>query len=122
MATWRDGVQPEWTARWGLPNDSRLRVGLTKRSGVSIRFLVQIEYNDADTLLPVARFDHDSLGPPYRNVELVGLGLDLYAPDGEQVEKVDRWAPQASNAAMGDAETYLRGNVERLIRRFEAWL
>ena len=95
-----------WTTRRKLPNDSRLRVGLTKRGGVPIRFLVQLEYGDSDAWLPVARFDHDALGPAYRNVELVGLHLDLYAPDGEQIENVEQWAPQAANAAMGDAETY----------------
>ena len=42
--------------------------------------------------MPVARFDHDEAGPAYRNVELVGLHLDLYGPNGTQIEKGNRWA------------------------------
>lgn len=72
--------------------------------------------------MPVARFDHDEAGPAYRNVELVGLHLDLYGPHGTQIEKVKRWTPQPADEAMGDAETYLRSSAERLIRRFRTWL
>lgn len=55
--------------------------------------------------MPAARFDHDEAGPAYRNVELVGLHLDLYGPNGTQIEKVNRWTPQSADEAMGDAET-----------------
>jgi len=82
----------EWTSRRGLPAGSQLRFGLTKRGGVPIRFLVQLEYHEVEAWMPVARFDHDEAGPAYRNVELVGLHLDLYGPNGTQIEKGNRWA------------------------------
>ena len=72
--------------------------------------------------MPVARFDHDETGPAYRNVALVGLHLDLYGPNGTQIEKVDHWTPQPADEAMGDAETYLRGRAGRLITRYTTWL
>lgn len=111
----------EWTTRRGLPDRSRLRLGLTKRSGVPVRFLVQLEHDRDGAWLPVARFDHDASGPAYRNVELVGLHLDVYDPDGVQVVKERRWPPQSADEAVGDAETYLRANAERFVRRFESW-
>jgi hypothetical protein len=112
----------EWTTRRGLPANSRLRFGLTKRAGVPVRFLVQLEYRHRGRWHPVARFDHDAFGPAYRNVELVGLHLDVYDPEGMQVEKRRSWSPQPARAAMGAAEEYLRRGAERLVRRFEAWL
>lgn len=112
----------EWTTRRRLPTRGRLRFGLTKHRGVPVRFLVQLEYHHEGTWLPVARFDHDAFGPAYRDVERVGLHLDLHDPDGSQIEKTWRWSAQSSDEAMGDAETYLRDNAERSIRRFESWL
>lgn len=102
--------------------DSRLRVGLTKQTGVPVRFIVQLEYRHERAWLPVARFDHDAFGPTYRNVERVGLHLDLYAPTGEQIEKVTRWSPQPADEAMGEAEGYLRQHARRYVERFEGWL
>lgn len=87
-----------------------------------MRFLVQIEYHHEDEWLPVARFDHDAEGPRYRNVELVGLHLDLYHPHCGQIAKITNWEPQPANEAMADAEDYIRMEAERLIRRFAAWL
>ena len=112
----------ERTTRRGRPSQSRLRLGLKKRGGAPVRFLVQLEYRHEGQWLPVARFDHDGDGPAYRGVEIVGLHLDVYDPDCSQIEKTWQWSAQPSDEAMGDAETYLRGNAERLIRRFESWL
>jgi len=94
----------EWTTRRRLPANSRLHLGLTKRAGVSLRFLFQLEYRHEDGRLPVARFDHDAFGPAYRDVELVGLHLDLYDPDGDQIEKVTHFPPLPADEAVGRAE------------------
>ena len=112
----------EWTTRRGLPAKSRLRFGLTTRAGAPVQFLVQLEHHHGEQWVPVARFDHDVVGPTYRNVELVGLHLDVYDPDGVQIEKRRSWPPQPASAAMGAAEEYLRQRAERLVRRFETWL
>lgn len=112
----------EWTSRRGLPPNSRLRFGLTTQAGSPVQFLVQLEYDHGGDWLQVARFDHDASGPTYRNVELVGLHLDVYDPDGVQIEKLACWPPQPPAAAMGAAEEYLRRGAERHVRRFEAWL
>jgi hypothetical protein len=112
----------EWTTERGLPASNQLRVGLTKREGVPVRFVVQLEYWHAGAWLPVARFDHNRDGPAYRNVEQVGLHLDLYKPDGTQFDKATGWPPQPADEAMGDAETYLRQRAERFTKRFESWL
>lgn len=109
----------EWMTRQGLPRQSHQRIGLTKRAGVPVRFLVQLEYRLGGTWRPVARFDHDVFGPAYRNVEHVGLHLDIYDPDGRQIEKRTTWKPQPATDAMGAAEEYLRTNAERLVRRFK---
>ena len=112
----------EWTSQRGLPPRTRLRFGLTKRGGVPVRFLVQLEYVHDGRWRPVARFDHDASGPTYRNVELVGLHLDVYGPEGEQVKKVTQFPPLPASEAMGRAEEYLLERVEPMVRRFEAWL
>lgn len=105
-----------------LPAPSRLHVGLTARGGRPIRFLVQLEYWDGNGWLQVARFDHDSEGPGYRDVERSGLHLDVYQPGGGQIEKVVSWPPEVARAAMPRAERYLRRNAEVFVRRFETWL
>lgn len=112
----------EWTTRRGIPSRSRLRFGLTKRTGVPVRFVVQLECYHDGTWLPVARFDHDASGPGYRNVELVGLHLDVYDTDGDQIEKITRWNPQPADEAMGEAEGYLRRHAQQYVSRFEGWL
>lgn len=112
----------EWTTRRRLPANTRLRFGLTKRSGLPVQFLVQLEYRHGDAWRPVARFDHDAFGPTYRDVELVGLHLDIHTPDSEQIEKVTRFPPLPADESMGRAEEYLRERAERLARRFEGWL
>ena len=83
---------------------------------------MQLEYRHGKAWSPVARFDHDAFGPPYRDVELVGLHLDVYTPDGEQIEKVTHFPPLPADEAMGRAEEYLHERAERLARRYEAWL
>jgi hypothetical protein len=105
-----------------LPRESRMRFGYTRCDGELLRFVVQLEYWYEETWLQVARFEHQADGPSYRNVEQDGLHLDLYNPDGEQVEKVTWWMPQPANEAMGDADDYLRKHAESLVRRFERWL
>lgn len=116
------GYEREWTTSRGLPPRSRLRFGVTKRAGVPVHFVVQLEYRHGARWLPVARFDHDAFGPASRNVEVVGLHLDVYDPEGVQVEKVTRFPPLPASEAMGRAEAYLRGRPERLVGRFQAWL
>lgn len=111
-----------WTTQHGLPGGSQLRFGLTKHDGVPVRFLVQLEYRHEERWLPVARFDHDAFGPVYRNVERVGLHLDVYDPNGVQIGKVDHFPPLPADEAMGRAERYLHQRAERLVRRFESWL
>lgn len=83
--------------------------------------MVQLEYVHDGRWLPVARFDHDAYGPAYRNVERVGLHLDVYDPDGAQIEKRWAWTPQPAEDAIAAAEEYLRERAERMIRRFESW-
>lgn len=112
----------EWTTRRGLPTHSRLRFGLTTCAGVPVRFVVQLEHRHGGGWLPVARFDHDAFGPAYRDVERVGLHLDVYDPNGVQIEKVTRFPPTPSKQAMGRAEEYLRERAERLVTRFQSWL
>jgi hypothetical protein len=97
-------------------------LAITKRRGIPTRFIVQLEYRHDGAWHPVARFDHDESGPAYRNVELVGLHLGVYDPEGVQVQKRMTWRPQPAEDAMGAAEDYLRQQAGRLIRRFEAWL
>lgn len=105
-----------------LPPRSRLHVGLTARGGRPRRFLVQLEYWDGERWLQVARFDHGSGGPTYRDVERSGLHLDVYEPAGGQRENITRWPPEASRSAMARAGRYLRRNAEYFVRRFESWL
>lgn len=116
--TWVDSV---------VPGRTRIRYGLTTRRGVPIRFLVQLEYlvsgeqNGADWR-PVARFDHDATGPPYRNVDLVGLHMDIYGPDRTQRRKKTDFPPVELTQAMKRAEQFLKQDHDRLIRRYERWM
>lgn len=116
------GYEREWVASRGLPDRTRLRTGLTTRGGTPVLFLLQLEYRTSDEWSMVARFEHDAAGPPYRDVETVGLHLDMHHPNGRQWAKRQDWEPMPAAEAMGDAEDYLRANAQRLIRRFEAWL
>lgn len=104
------------------PTGARLRLALTKQDGVPLRFLVQLEYPHEGAWLAVARFDHDASGPAYRDVERVGLHLDVYDSKGVQIEKVTRFPPMPSKEAKGRAQEYLRRRAERLTRRFDSWL
>lgn len=112
--------------------ETRIRYGLTTEDGVPVEFLVQLEYRvstdcdgrewPADSWLAVARFDHARDGPPYRDVEAVGLHLDVLTPDGEQVAKRRGFPRVAVTQAIRYADGYLRDNHDLLIRRFERWL
>lgn len=121
----------EWTDDIEL-GKTRMRFGLTVDRGTPTRFLVQLEY-----LVPgewireewqsgdwrtVARFDHEAMGPAYRNVELVGLHMDVYDPDGRQRLKKTDFPPRPANEALPAAERYLREEHDRLVRRFERWV
>lgn len=112
----------EWTGQRGLPDGARIRVGLTKRGGRPIRFLVQLEYEDEGEWLAVARSEHDVNGPSYRNVELAGIHIDLHQPDGQQFSKLTGFPPEPANEAMGRAEDFLRQHADAYVRRFESWL
>ena len=105
-----------------LPPSSRLRVGFTTRHGHPERFVVQLEYHHAGSWLRVARSDHVSGGPAYRNVERSGLHFDIYDANGNQIEKATYGPPVAANVAMMRAERILRRDAEALIERFEKWL
>ncbi|MFC7156539.1 hypothetical protein ACFQPA_13905 [Halomarina halobia] len=114
--------EQEWTTERGLPPCCRLRVAMTKRRGTPVRFVVQLEYWHAGRWLEVARSDHDVDGPTYRNVEVVGLHLDLYHPEKGQVAKRTLSRPLPAKEAMGRAERYLRANAQNYVTRFERWL
>lgn len=126
--TWDNGYDREWTDDIEVGR-TRIRYGLTVERGVPIEFLVQLEYlvpggdewNPGDWR-PVARFDHDASGPEYRNVEQVGLHLDVYDPTGRQRFKKTDFPPQPANEALPAAERYLKEEHERLVRRFEGWM
>lgn len=111
----------EWVSSRGLPDQARLRTGLTTRGGTPLRFLLQLEAWTADDWSIVARFEHAAEGPLYRNVEYAGLHLDIHHPSGAQVAKRTHWPPMPAKRAMVVAEDYLRDNAQRLVRRFEAW-
>jgi len=112
----------EWRSKRGLPEGSRIRVGLTKRGGKPIRFLVQLENEVDGRWLVVARSEHDVNGPSYRNVELAGIHVDLHRPDGQQFAKLTGFPPEPSNEGMGRAEDFLRQHAEKYVKRFESWL
>lgn len=118
----RVGYDREWTTERGMPAGSRFRVGLTTRQGTPIRFVVQVEYYHSGQWVEVARSDHDWNGPPYRDVKLAGLHIDLYHPERGQFAKRGLSGPLPANEAMGRAARYLRANAERYVRRFEGWL
>lgn len=116
----------EWTDDVEV-GKTRIRYGLTTECGVPVKFHVQLEYRiaedwNSDEWRTVARFDHDAMGPPYRNVELVGLHMDVYDPDGIQRLKKTDFPPPPANEALPAAERYLREDHEQLVRRFERWL
>ena len=126
-----EGYQREWTVPIE-PGRTKIRFGLSTDRGVPVKFLVQLEYlvpgtrTGTDTLAenwrPIARFDHDAFGPAYRNVERVGLHMDVFDPDGNQRAKKTDFPPRPANEALPAAERYLKSEYERLVRRFERWL
>lgn len=128
-----EGYEREWTDPVE-PGNTRIRYGLTTEGGVPVRFLVQLEYFvrgegergedgwQSGEWRSVARFDHDASGPPYRNVELVGLHLDVLMPDGMQLAKRRDFPHVPLGQAMRYADDYLRRHHDFLVRRFEGWL
>lgn len=128
--TWDDRYEREWTDDVEV-GETQIRYGLTTDSGLPVKFLVQLEYHpqsDADNKfdsrdwLAVARFDHDAAGPPYRNVERVGLHMDVLKPNGTQLPKRRDFPPIPLNQAMRYADDYLRYHHDFLIGRFVEWL
>lgn len=121
----------EWTAAVDLGR-SRIRYGLSTERGTPVAFLVQLEYRilrteDSDSSIPggwhaVARFDHESAGPAYRNVGEVGLHLDVLQPDGTQLTKRRDFPRISIERAMRYADDYLRHHHDFLITRFRRWL
>lgn len=105
-----------------MPKGSRFRVGLTTGRGTPLRFLVQVEFAHKGRWFEVARSDHDRQGPPYRDVELSGLHIDLYHPERGQFTKRRLTGPLPADIAMGRAARYLLANAEEYVRRFEGWL
>lgn len=126
-----NGYDREWAADVDLGR-TQIRYGLTKERGIPVRFLVQLEYREPGTNLgerwnpdawyAVARFDHDREGPAYRNVEEVGLHLDVMKPDGTQLPKRREFPPVPIERAMRYADDYLRYHHDFLIARFAQWL
>lgn len=129
--TWANGYDREWTADVDRGR-TQIRYGLTKDSGVPVKFLVQLEYKKpgpeesdlwaASTWYAVALFDHDREGPAYRNVEDVGLHLDVMKPDGTQLSKRRDFPPVPIKQAMRFADDYLRHHHDFLVARFARWL
>lgn len=119
---WTDAVEAGKT---------RMRYGLTTERGTPVLFLVQLEYRpqgerngevrSSAEWRVVARFDHDGSGPEYRDVDLVGLHMDVYGPDGAQRRKKDDFPPVELEQAMKRAEQYLMREHDRLVERFERW-
>lgn len=107
------GYEREWTVNVE-PGVTRIRFGLTTQRGVPTRFLVQLGYHvpgkrtgrglQSGDWRPVARFDHDVSGPGYRNLDLVGLHMDLYDPDGRQRAKKTDFPPRPAKEALPAAE------------------
>jgi len=113
----------EWTTRMDDPaRATRLRFGLSTVDGRPVRFLVQLEYERDGEWRPVARFDHERGGPAYRDVEISGLHLDVYAPDGTQRRKVTGFPPIDETAAVPAAEQYLHRHYQRMIEEYERCL
>ncbi len=129
--TWDDRYDREWVSDVDVGR-TRIRYGLTTKSRVPVKFLVQLEYLipgrwDGDTWIPgdwriVARFDHDVDGPEYRNVDRVGLHLDIYDPNGIQRRKKTDFPPVELRQAMKRAEQYLTREHDSLVRRYERWM
>lgn len=125
------GYGREWTASIE-PGRTRIRYGLTAEDGVPVRFLVQLEYRvpgrwdgvawRSGEWRVVARFDHETSGPSYRNVEDVGLHMDVYDPAGRQRAKKADFPSVEIEQAMKRAEQYLKREHERLVRRYERWM
>ena len=111
----------EWTDDVEV-GKTQIRYGLTTEGGVPVRFLVQLEYLVANDWRPVARFDHDATGPTYRNVDRVGLHMDVLRPDGTQLPKRRDFPPVPITQAMRYADDYLRHHHDFLIGRFIQWL
>jgi hypothetical protein len=109
----------EWTTNRDLPPGQRILFGLTTEEGLPIRLLCQLEYNHEGDWLPVARFDHDTDGPSYRNIERAGLHMDVLDPEGQQIHKKTDFPPVDLRHALAFAEGYLRAHRQQLIRRFE---
>lgn len=128
--TWDDGYDREWTDDVEV-GTTQIRYGLTTEDGVPVKFLVQLEYripdDSTDEWNPgdwhaVARFDHDVTGPTYRNVDRVGLHMDVLKPDGTQLPKRRDFPPVPISQAMRYADDYLRHHHDFLIGRFIQWL
>lgn len=122
MESDRNGYQRMWSSEIGDSRPTQLRFGLTTHDGRPVKFLVQLEYEHDDGYRPVARFDHERGGPPYRDVRLRGLHLDVYDPNGEQRFKRTDFEPINERDAVPAAESYLRAHYERLINRYEGWI
>lgn len=103
----------------GLPTGQRLRFGLSTTAGFPESLLCQLEYWHGGVWLMVARFDHDTSGPRYRNVSKAGLHMDVYDAEGAQIYKKTDFPPVDLRDALHYAEGYLREHRQRLVTRFE---
>lgn len=121
----------EWIAAVDS-GSSRIRYWLSTERGTPVAFLVQLECRipraaDRESSIPggwyaVARFDHESGGPGYRDVAEVGLHLDVLRPDGTQLPKRRDFPRVPIEQAMRFADDYLRHHHDFLIARLRRWL
>ena len=99
------GNEREWVTTRGLPSRTQPQTGLTTRGWTPVRFLLQLEYRVEEDWLMVARFEHDAERPRDRNIEMVGLQLDMHHPNGQQLAKRQDWAPMPAVEAMETPRT-----------------
>jgi hypothetical protein len=105
---------------------ARIRKEVETEQGNVTRFVVQLEYNlnphplEPDDWRQVARFDHEPDVEMGHDVRAEGLHMDVYRKE-EKVEVRRQFDTPEVNDAPDYCESYLLGEVDELLARFENW-
>ena len=101
------------------PN-ARLRVVIDIERGLPTLFVVQLEYQVDGEWEPVVRFDHNSANQFGHDITEEGLHMDIYRDGENRYVKTDFPTVPLSDAPKY-AESYIRGQADQLLRRYEQW-
>ncbi|PSQ41312.1 hypothetical protein BRD10_00620 [Halobacteriales archaeon SW_12_71_31] len=110
----------EWTTSAPGPTPTRVRTGLSTRTGDVTAFVVQLEYRHGGEWQPVVRYDHNPQTAEGHDVRRDGLHIEVYR-DGRRVRRRQLTAPIPPDRALTRAEEHLRQHVRRYITRYERW-